>query len=164
MTKIVLCFIVILFTTIIGFSFSRLYKSKISLFLDMVNFCNAFEANLDFYQKNLKEFIIEFCQTASIEFVLVIENYFKINIKKSNESFFYKIFSLNLSSNQKSQIENVLSQLGKSDAISQKNLLSSYKYYFEKELEKSKANYESKGKVCAKLGVVLGFFLSVLIV
>ena len=164
MTKIILCFIVVLLTTTVGLSLSRLYKSKITLFLDMVNFCNAYEANLDFYQKTLDEFILEFCQTASIEFVLVVESYFNSNIKKSKELFFYKIFSLNLTDSQKIQIENMFSRLGKSDAISQKKQLSTYKYFFEKELEKSKSNYETKGKVCSKLGVVFGFFLSVLIV
>lgn len=164
MTKIILCVLVILFTTIVGFCISRLYKLKISLFLDLVNFCNAYEANLDYYQKTLEDFIIDFCQNSSYEFILLVESYFNLTIDKPRESFFYKIFSINLSNNQKSQIENLFNSLGKSDAVSQKKQLSTYKYYFKKELESAKCAYETKGKVCSKLGMILGFFLSVLIV
>jgi len=156
--------LLILFTTAMGFYLSRLYKAKVSLFFDMVNFCNSYEANLDFYQKNLEDFVTEFCATASIEFVLLLKNYFNVNPQEHKELFFYKIFSINLSNEQKTQIDNLFSCLGKSDVVSQKRQLVTYQYYFKKELEDAKAIYETKGKIFTKLGIVLGFFLSVLIV
>lgn len=168
MIKLFLCIVVIFVSSYIGVMISKRYKLREILFFDFVTFCNNYEANLEFFQKDLNVFVMEFCKTSSKEFsnIMTERGMGEYYDKNSNIKFMEKFNnSISITTEEQSKyINNFLNILGKSDATSQKTQLATYKYYFLKQLEDAKLLYEKRGKLYSKLGMLTGIFLSVLMV
>ena len=68
MIKVFLCIIVTFLCSYMGVVVCKRYKSREVLFFDFVTFCNNYEANLEFFQKDLNSFVVEFSRGSSKEF------------------------------------------------------------------------------------------------
>ena len=69
-----------------------------------------------------------------------------------------------LTEEQTAYIDGFFKILGKGDASGQKTQLKTYKFYFEEQLKKATDNFDKKGKMCNKLGLLCGIFLSILVI
>ena len=69
-----------------------------------------------------------------------------------------------LTEEQTAYINGFFKILGKGDASGQKTQLKTYKFYFEEQLKKATDNFDKKGKMCNKLGLLCGIFLSILVI
>lgn len=163
MIKIIVLILIISISGIIGNQISSLYKTRTILLFDFVNFCNAYNANLEFFQNELEDFVKSFCESASKEFNIITSEKLQLNLLNSNKNIKKNFFSL-LTKEQDYYVNNFFSVLGKSDSISQKTQISTYSCYFNKELENAKFDYEKKGKIFSKLGILFGVFLSILVI
>jgi len=164
MIKIIIFVLVIASTSYIGIKASNKYKKKIEIFFDFISFCNSYEANLDFFQNNLNDFINDFSKTASKEFGNILMEKFNLSYQPNNINLLFDHYTHIINNEQMGYINNFLSILGKSDVVSQKKQIETYKYYFIKEYENAKATYEKKGKAYGKLGILSGFFIIILMV
>lgn len=166
MIKVFLCIIVTFLCSYMGVAVCKRYKSREVLFFDFVTFCNNYEANLEFFQKDLNSFVVEFSRGSSKEFsnIMLKKGFGESYEKNSKFEFVLKNIIPLITDEQSRYINDFLNVLGKSDVISQKTQLSTYKYYFLKQLEEAKSTYEKKGKMYSKLGMLTGVFLSILMV
>ncbi len=155
MIKVIICIAITAFCTYGGIKISQRYKRKERLFFDFVNFCNGFKANLDFFKKNLDDYVSEFCQSASEDFIVLA------NAALQEKADFKDSI---ITDNQKEYTDAFFAILGKGDANSQKNQIISYQNYFERQLEQAKEQSIKKGSMYAKLGTLTGIFLSVLVI
>lgn len=65
---------------------------------------------------------------------------------------------------ERKRLENLGSLLGTSDVNGQKNMLSLYKGYFSSYYEKAKNEYETYGKMCVTLSIVVGTGIFILLI
>lgn len=168
MIKVIVCICITVGCAYVGNSFNKRYKERYNLFFCLVSFCNAYEANLDFFKKKLETFIIEFIDSNRNEDFLALV---KVNlgigdyeIKKGLlKEKLNKALPL-LTDEQHTRIVDFFKILGKGDASGQKTQLKTYEYYFTEQLKKTSDDFDVKGKTCSKLGVLGGIFLSILVI
>lgn len=168
MIKVLICVCMTVCCYYIGGVFCKRYKERRNLFFSLVSFCNAYEANLNFYKKKLEIFVREFVAADGNKNFKMLASKglgMEFNVKKVGvlEERLNQALPL-LTEEQTAYIDGFFKILGKGDASGQKTQLKTYKFYFEEQLKKATDNFDKKGKMCNKLGLLCGIFLSILVI
>lgn len=143
----------ILLSTKIGKNKGDKYKCSLLFYESAISFCSNFKSNLLYKKSNLNDFI-DF-EYSSIEFKVVLENY--IN---NQEISCYPEY---LSANERLEFDNFFLSLGKTDSLSQIEVINAYKDKFQLKLEDKRVQYKKYYTLTTKLGFVIGLWLMIMV-
>lgn len=164
MLKLLACFAIIAVCSYGGFFYSKKYRRREKFYFDALNFCNAYKANLGFLKLSLNELCAAFKADNSGDFADFLCNALNGEITAECEVKDNLSCLTFLSAEQVNFINRFVAILGRGDASSQSLQAEGYKQQIETYLKQAKEERAKKGVLCAKLGIVTGVFLSILII
>lgn len=153
--KIILCVLFISACGYGGFLLSKKYGRVERLYFDLNNFCCTFNANLGYEKVPIEKLLADNETLFEKDFIYLADVYIRGNANDENIDI--------LSDEQKNKIKQFFGLIGRGDAVAQREAMSAYGDYFKNELRNAETDNKNKGKLNKKLGVLLGVFLSVLI-
>ena len=159
LTKFFLGLAIIAFTTYCGYLFSKKHRKKKVFFQQFYLFNERFLNEITYYRRPLTEIILS--DKYAAEFSLLLNSFLQ-SIKENQAIWLQYLHSLDfnfLTQEEKNEVENYFSCLGKGDVISQKNYFSS----IQEKLKNKSGALEIKVKKIADLYVKLGFLCGLLI-
>ncbi len=140
----------------VGIMLKKRLDKKRDYFCDAKNFCDFFKHDLTFKQSKLKKIIDEY---------KYISDDFRNDIKRFSEEFKTdQEICEKLSKNEKQEITNLFSSLGKVDINTQMELIEERKKVLGDIADKYKSRSQKDGKLYVKLGLLSGLCLGVLLV
>ena len=143
----------ILLSTKIGKNKGDKYKCSVLFYESALSFCSVFKSDLLYKKSKLNDFL-DF-EYSSIEFKIVLENY--IN---NQENSYWPEF---LSANERLEFDNFFLSLGKTDSLSQIEVINAYKNKFELKLEDKRLQYKKYYTLTTKLGFIVGLGLMIMV-
>ncbi len=155
MIKILLCVLLVLFSTFVAYLLTKKFKVKRDFYYDFYLFNDRLINEVSF----IKTPLIDFCKKYDYgsDFTKVIDRFLnedELNLFDNNRL---------LKKEEKKFIEDYFSMLGKSDAMSQKNYLLSTKQEIENTKQMAERDCTRYCSLYLKLGFLFGLFLIILI-
>lgn len=154
--------IAMIFIVIVGVGvFIKLrYAKKEKFFKDAYLFCDVLKPNIVFMHMPIKKIIDKNEENFSKEFKEVLQNYLS-NIDDLKE------FEINYGFLKRSETENIcnlLKNVGKTDSISQQNLIENSKIMIGQELEAAAKENKKFGMVSLKVCICFGIMAVILLI
>ena len=149
----------------IGILIKRGYSENTKLYKDLVDFCDAFKRELTFQKSALIDFCNKFCDGRKGDIVDLIQEYIK-DLQSVGQFVrdAEKWTVAHLKKEEKQEIIDFLSGLGKSPTVEQLSLVDKSCQLFQSRQKIALDNEKKKGNMFFKLLVLLGIALMVILV
>ena len=144
----------IVLCTKIGKNKGNKYKNCCDFYESCLSFCNAFKSDLLYKKSKLEDFLK--LQYLSLDFKEMLENYL-IN-QEIDCNFEY------LTNEEMCEVYNFLSALGKTDTLSQIEVVDAYKNKFNIKLNEKKSEFKKYYTLTTKLGFVIGLGFMIMVI
>ncbi len=163
--KILLLILLACIAILIGYIFSKKYKTRSNFFLSLVMLCQKFDVEINFSRERLKNMFDSLEEKHKRNLYGIDKNFLSYLDKETSldkESLFKNINFLK--NDEKDVIFMFFKSLGRSDVDSQSKEIKNYQTRFES--FSSTANNDNKkyGALSIKLGIIAGLFLIVLFI
>lgn len=167
MIKVLLCFAIVFICGFMGYGISKCYLQRKKFFFCLSNFLITLKTDISFGAKSLTTIVENGINhsNSNSEFKLLLENYLKIlnNLDKVEMDNLFKGIMF-LTVQERESILMFFQNLGKIDSYSQieeinKFFITSENYYIT-----AKDDSKKYGSLYIKLGVIIGAFVSILII
>ena len=152
----IICAIIILCSTYLGWGIGNYYKKRIILFQNFDDFINYACSNINFFKDSVDKIISQFVNSHSLskEFKECLDknkfkNDFSILLFKKNENIL---------------LNDVFRYLGKNDSENQIVGLKNYSNQVNLYLKQAKDDYKKIGSISAKLGFLLGLLIAICLI
>ena len=145
--------IFILLCTKIGKNKGDKYKNSVLFYESALSFCNNFKSDLLYKKSNLNDFLN--FEYTSVDFKNILENYIT-----NQEISFYPEF---LTANERLEFDNFFLSLGKTDSLSQIEVINAYKDKFHLKLEDKRVQYKKYYTLTSKLGFIVGLGIMIMV-
>lgn len=156
MIKIVLGVLLILSTTLIGFKLSERKKFKKNVYEQLLFFCNKLKSEVGYKTNTIDKYVEE------------LPDELKVNLNLSPNSFIdgkpVEITDKRLSNDEKKEIAEFFSELGKYDMEGFVNMIDFYLEKFGKKFNEAEKIYEKSKSFYIKMGALSGTLLYVIII
>ncbi len=146
--------IFILLSTKIGKNKGIKYKNSFNFYESCLTFCNAFKGDLLYKKSKLEDFLT--LEYSSLDFIKMLKNY--IQNQEINDYPEY------LKEDERLDIYNFLSSLGKTDSVSQLEVVDAFKSKFTLKLAEKNLEYKKYYSLSVKLGFVIGVAFMIMVV
>ena len=156
--KWILIGVLIAIVMLIAYAVSEQYKEKFDFYSNLKTFLNQFKLNLAFKQEKIIDFLNNI--KAKKQFNIFIKEY--KNYLKNNNINFSEIKILD--AEEKSQLENIIKNIGKMDAHNEINQLETFIVEIDEKLKKAE---QDKTKLCPmiiKLSLLFAVGLAVILI
>lgn len=141
----------------IGFQYGNSYKEKVNFYNEFSNFLLYLKSQISFLKVDLLSIFKEF-KTKDKNLRILLNN-FRENLLND------KIINLSiLKEDENLEIFNFFKGLGKSDCFSQNDFIERQIEIFEKKLKECKEANLKYGNMYKKLGVLLAFFICIVLI
>lgn len=130
------------------------YKNAYNFWSSVVSFCNDLNSDLLYKKSNLNEFLNK--NYLSSDFTFLLNEY----IKNGKINDFPEYFS----NDDKLEFVNFLSSIGKSDSLSQMQILDAYKSKFAVKLAEKDTEFKKFYSVSLKLGFAIGLGFMIMVI
>ena len=163
--KILLLILLACIAILIGYIFSKKYKTRSNFFQSLVMLCQKFDVEINFSRERLKNMFDSLEEKHKRNLYGIDKNFLSYLDKETSldkESLFININFLK--NDEKDVIFMFFKSLGRSDVDSQSKEIKNYQTRFES--FSSTANNDNKkyGALSIKLGIIAGLFLIVLFI
>lgn len=163
MAKFFLGLAIVAFTSFCGFLFAKKYRKRKGFFSQFYLFNERYLNELSYYRRPLAEF--SFSYSYQGEFSILLECFFEY-IEKEPQAFFKVLegeeFSF-LTKEEREEVKNYFSMIGKGDSLSQKNYFLSLKERLQKRSTETESASKKYGDLFIKLGFLCGLLILILI-
>jgi len=162
--KWLLLFIIFLFCTLVGYTFSLKYKKRMSFYSSLIFLAQKLDVEINFSRERLIK-LIESCDEKNRVNLLNIDKKFIDYLNKGGELTPEMLFSnKNLIKKEEQEvIAMFFRSLGRSDVENQIKEIKNYVSRFEKYLSDSTQEYKKNGPIGIKLGIITGLILVVIL-
>lgn len=145
--KIVICFLIILFSYIVGKIILRSYKEEELTLKEILNFIDYMKIEINFSKKKKTELIDDYLKNCKTSLKKVIND--------KNLCILHK--------NKQQELENMLNNIGTTDLEGQNVMLEKYALIFKSYYEDACLKYKNLSSYIIKLAVCLGLVVCILI-
>ncbi len=152
--RVLLCLLVILFCTLLGYFAASRYRSRKNFFVQMYDFNERYINELDYARRPLKEIVNSLGNGG--EFGALIGEYARTRTCGAKFTF--------LSEEEKDACEGYLKMLGTGDSYSQKIFFSSQKKLLDERRIAAEKELKERGGLYLKLGFLGGLAFVILII
>lgn len=167
MLKLIGAILIILSSAVIGMYKINVFSERINVFQSMINICSLFKREIMYSCASVSE-LLSMCEGEYIEDFI---NIYNKQLPESEDMFTYCMDSINkapslkcLNEYEKNRWRNTIFQLGKSDILTQAELLDSSIKEFSDLLKLAKEDKLSRSKVCMTMYLYCGIALAILII
>lgn len=164
--KIALIIVLVCLCSAIGFGFSNGYKQRKNFFDAYVLFLQSLKTDINFSADKLNEIVKRAIQATSCkDFSNLLANYsnsLTARTELSKDALFKDVKLL--TSQEKEQIFRFFSGLGKTDVFNQVEIISNELERGKSAFQKVKSDCEKYCPLFAKLGILTGLFLALIII
>ncbi len=146
--------VLILLCTKLGKNKGNKYKSSLNFYESCLTFCNLFKSDLLYKRSKLQDFLK----------VNYLSNDFKEMLEYFLENRSLNYYPEYLNDDERIEIFNFLSVLGKTDSLSQLEMIDAYKNKFTLKLTEKTAEFKKYYSLTTKLGFVIGLGFLIMVV
>ncbi len=161
--KFLLGIAVVAFTTFLGYLLGGKRRKRKAFYTQWALFNERFLNEISYYRQPLQSFFNKYAYKG--EFTFVLERFLycvKNGVKLSSNLLEKESFDF-LNAEEKSDVENYFSMLGKGDSTSQKAYFSAQKQSLEEWAKRATDNAKKYGDLYVKLGFLCGLLILILI-
>ena len=163
--KILLMILLACIAILIGYIFSKKYKTRSNFFQSLVMLCQKFDVEINFSRERLKNMFDSLEEKHKNNLYGIDKNFLSYLDKESSldkESLFKNINFLK--NDEKDVIFMFFKSLGRSDVDSQSKEIKNYQTRFEGFSTSANNDNKKYGSLSIKLGIIAGLFLIVLFI
>lgn len=167
MLKLIGAILIVISSAVIGMYKINVFYERINVFQAMINICSLFKREIMYRSTSVSE-LLSMCEGEYIEDFI---NIYNKNLPESEDMFTYCMDSINkapslkcLNEYEKSRWRDTIFQLGKSDILTQEELLESSIKEFSDLLKGAKEDKLNRSKVCITMYLYCGIALAILII
>lgn len=163
--KYIIIAILILISTLVGYLFSKKYKSRANFFQSLVFLCQKFDVEINYSRERLKNIFNGLEDKHKKNLSGLDKNFISYLDKETSlekEELFKNITILK--DNEKDVIFSFFRCLGRSDVDSQSKEIKNYQVRFEELSSLTTKDNKKYGSLSIKLGVIAGLLIAVIII
>jgi len=152
----IVCVVIILCSTYLGWGLSNYYKRRIVLFQNLDDFINFAISNINFFKDSVEIIINQFLNSHSLS-----KEFRDCLVKNKNNVEFNSIL---LKKNENNLLNDVFQFLGKNDSENQIVGLKNYSNQISIYLKQAEEDNKKIGSISTKLGFLLGLLIAICLI
>ena len=152
----IVCVVIILCSTYLGWGLSNYYKRRIVLFQNLDDFINFAISNINFFKDSVEIIINQFLKSHSLS-----KEFRDCLVKIKNNVEFNSIL---LKKNENNLLNDVFQFLGKNDSENQIVGLKNYSNQISMYLKQAEEDNKKIGSISTKLGFLLGLLIAICLI
>lgn len=152
----IVCVVIILCSTYLGWGLSNYYKRRIVLFQNLDDFINFAISNINFFKDSVEIIINQFLNSHSLS-----KEFRDCLVKIKNNVEFNSIL---LKKNENNLLNDVFQFLGKNDSENQIVGLKNYSNQISIYLKQAEEDNKKIGSISTKLGFLLGLLIAICLI